>query len=81
MKVIEIAFCKANLEKGAVITFNQLNQYHSLPIQLKAIDCLGYCGRCISQFFAKVDQEVIQMDTLEELSEKILDHLSKNYKK
>lgn len=76
MKSIEVTFCKANLVRGSIFTFNRLKKQQSPLVTVKAVDCIGYCGRCISQFFAKVDQEVLQEQTPDELFEKIFVHVS-----
>lgn len=79
MKSIEVEFCIANLVKGSISTYDRLKKQKHPYLKVKTIDCLGYCGRCTGQFFAKVDREVVQADTPDSLFDQIVLCLSRRW--
>jgi uncharacterized protein YuzB (UPF0349 family) len=75
---ILIEFCISNLISGSLSAYYQLKNYKHPYIKVKAERCLGYCGRCISTFYALINDKWVEADTPEGLYEEIVRELS-NY--
>lgn len=66
--MVEIKFCENNYPQGAEEVIAKLEKD---GISFEVEPCLGYCGDCATGPFALVDDEFIQMDTADELYNKI----------
>ncbi len=73
---MEIKFCENNLDVGSEIVAQKLKrEITEVPIEIE--DCLGCCGDCAQHPFAMVDEEMILADSVDDLYEKVVKHLSK----
>lgn len=71
-----VEFCVSNLAKGAQETFEILEK--DPDIDVLEYGCLSYCSKCDNAFYAIVNGEIVEAETVQELTKNIYTYIEEN---